>query len=319
MWRDCVPEARRRGAISLRNFRGARFSSLPRRRRCRRHSTRAERSAPYRGAHSFSRVTFGSAVSVTMRRPTAPHEPCRAKARPDSCPRGPGTGPSWRSGPTTPRTASAHPPGPAQATARTAASSSRERGTADEAVGVPPVIERGERLVQFVHRLRIGQLHTGRKDDVGGWRGTNVRPGERATRRGLRGWDGCAGAGTRRTQVARQVLGCGLFSAASYTARGGLSLGCRRRASPSVARGGMRSSEPVPPTGPDVGQPLRGAEVLGVARRAYPYAIPEWRVTIDTVALSSLVDVCHPGRGDAGRTGSREVAWSGDHQPVRQA
>lgn len=42
-----------------------------------------------------------------------------------------------------------------------------------------------------------------------------------------------------------------------------------RRAGPSVARGGMRCSVPVPPTGPDVGQPLRGAEVPGVARAVW--------------------------------------------------
>ncbi len=93
----------------------------------------------------------------------------------------------------------------------------RDAGTGEVRVHAPG--DRTERLVQLLHRLGVGQLHAGREDGVGG-RGEG-QPSDRAGERPDAAHGGGVGvldSGQGVPQVARQVLGCGFFSAASHTA-----------------------------------------------------------------------------------------------------
>ncbi|WP_327159523.1 hypothetical protein [Streptomyces zaomyceticus] len=99
-------------------------------------------------------------------------------------------------------------------------------------VGVQTPGDRTERLVQFVHRLRAGQLHAGREDGVGGCGcGCGCGEGQQSDRAGERpdaahrSGVGVLELGQGVPQVARQILGCGLFSAASHAAWVGPAVG----------------------------------------------------------------------------------------------
>lgn len=127
--------------------------------------------------------------------------------------------------------------------------------------------QRAERLVQLVHRLRAGQLYAGREDGVGG-RGEgrqSGRPDERpATRPTGSGWVRWSWARACHRLPGRSWMGS-LLGCVSYGLCGAC-CGLWPSEGSSIPRGGMRTSVPVPPTGPDAGQPLRVRDVPGVAR-----------------------------------------------------
>ncbi|MFJ8133273.1 hypothetical protein [Streptomyces hydrogenans] len=95
-----------------------------------------------------------------------------------------------------------------------------QRDTGPGEVGVGEVTgHRAEHVVHLVHRLHAGQLHPGRKDGVGG-HGEGQQPGRAGERPDAAHSDGVGVVelGQGVPQLARQILGCGLFSPTSHTA-----------------------------------------------------------------------------------------------------